>query len=102
MRGRALNPVGVMFHPGRLPGSHRYFLIAASIWSLWRSSSFRACLKMTEMTSVGILVGGTGKATLAGGRERAVVPKGHQHRAARTPLGMLPMLLALKGRTQGP
>lgn len=40
---------------------------------------------MTEMTNVvGVLVGGIGKALLAGGREGAAVP-GHQHRAFRAP-----------------
>lgn len=40
------------------------------------------------MMSVGIPVGGIGKALLAGGREGAAVP-GHRRVAARTPPGLL-------------
>jgi len=39
------------------------------------------------MISVGVPVGGIGKAVLAGGREGAAVP-GHRHAAARAPLGL--------------
>lgn len=54
---------------------------------------------MMEMPNIGILVGGIGKAMLAGGRGGAAGP-GHWCVAARTPLGLLSMLLVPKGRTQ--
>lgn len=99
LHGHGLYLVGVTFNLGHFPGLHCYFFSQQLALSLWRSPSFRAHLKMTEMTSVSVLVGGIGKAMLAGGREGAAVP-GRCCLAARTPLGLLSVLLVPKGRTR--